>query len=63
MPISEKQKQSVYKYKEKNIKRVPLDMQKSDYEKLSDAAAAAGMSVNGYIKEAIVEKMGRVKPE
>lgn len=63
MSTSEKQKQSVYKYKLKNIKRVPLDMQKSDYEKLADAAAALKMSVNGYIKEAIAEKMKRERLE
>lgn len=63
MAITEAQKQATYKYHKKNIKRVPLDMQKEDYEKLSDAAAVAGMLVNGYIKEAIAEKMGREKPE
>lgn len=59
MPIRESQKQSAYKYKEKNIKRVPLDMQKSDYEQLAAAARAVGQSVNGYIKQAIAEKMAR----
>lgn len=59
MPISEKQKQSTYKYKAKNIKRVPLDMQKSDYENLAKIAENSGKSVNGYIKEAIAEKIER----
>lgn len=59
MPVSEKQKQSAYKYKAKNIKRVPLDMQKSDYENLVSVAASRGKSVNGYIKEAISEKIER----
>lgn len=63
MSISEKQKQSAYKYKADKIKRVPLDMQKMDYEKLANAAAALKMSVNGYIKAAIAEKMEREKPE
>ena len=63
MPVSENQKQSAYKYKAEKIKRVPLDMQKTDYEKLSNAADALKMSVNGYIKEAIAEKMQREKPE
>lgn len=63
MPVSEKQKQSAYKYKAEKIKRVPLDMQKADYEKLLKAADALKISVNGYIKEAIAEKMQREKPE
>lgn len=59
MPISEKQKQCAYKYKIKNIKRVPLDMQKSQYENLVTVVTASGMSINGYIKQAIAEKMER----
>ncbi len=59
MPITENQKQSAYEYKKKNIKRVPLDMQKTDYEQLAACAASAGISVNGYIKQAIKEKMQR----
>lgn len=61
MPVSEKQKQSAYKYKAQKIKRVPLDMQKSDYESLVSMATRCGKSVNGYIKEAIAEKMEREK--
>lgn len=57
MAISEKKKQYDSQYKVRNIKRVPLDMQKSDYEKLVEAAAAAGMKVNRFIKEAIADKM------
>lgn len=63
MPVSEKQRQSAYKYKAKNIKRVPLDMQKLDYENLVKIAGKNGKSVNGYIKEAIAEKIQREKPE
>ena len=59
MPITEKQKQSAYKYKAKNIKRVPLDMQKSDYENLVIVSSMSGKTVNGYIKEAIAEKIER----
>ena len=44
-------------YKKKNIKRVPLDMQKSDYEELKAAADARGEAVNEYIKNAIKERM------
>ena len=50
---------AVYKYKRNNIKRVPLDMKISEYEKLSDAASASGETVNGYIKTAINQRMDR----
>lgn len=63
MPVSEKQKQSAYKYKARKIKRVPLDMQISDYDKLATIAAKCGKSINGFIKEAISEKIEREKPE
>ena len=59
MAITESQKQATYKYHREKIKRVPLDMQKKEHEKLVKAASAAGMSVNGYIKKAISEKMER----
>lgn len=55
--------ESTYKaantYKEKNIKRVPLDMQKTEYEALKAAATAKGEKVNEYIKKAIRERMER----
>ena len=47
------------RYKADKIKRVPLDMQIGDYEKLKAAADAAGESVNKYIKKAIVLRMER----
>lgn len=59
MPITEKRKESMYEYARKNIKRVPLDVQKDQYEKIKAAAAAAGESVNGYIKKAVDERMER----
>ncbi len=59
MSVSEKQKQSAIKYKKKNIKRVPLDMQMSTYERLVAAATATGMTVNGFIKQSINEKIER----
>lgn len=59
MPITEKRKESMYEYARKNIKRVPLDVQKEQYERIKAAADAAGESVNGYIKRAIDERMER----
>lgn len=47
------------KYREKNLKRVPLDVQNGEYTNLKAAADSAGMKVNEYIKAAIREKMSR----
>ena len=43
------------------IKRVPLDMQKSDYEKLKKFAADHGEAVNQFIKIAIKERIERME--
>ena len=53
MSYNDKTKQYVYEYKAKNIKRVPLDMPITEYDQLKQAAVAAGMTVNGFIKQAI----------
>lgn len=50
-------------YAKQNIKRVPLDMQKADYEALKAAADARSEKVNEYIKIAIRERMARDKIE
>lgn len=56
MAVLEKQK----RYNEKNIKRIPLDIQKSYYETvLKPAAESAGLAINTYIKNAIAEKIER----
>jgi hypothetical protein len=47
------------RYKADKIKRVPLDMQLEDYDKLKAAAEAAGERVNAYIKKAIEQRMQR----
>ena len=57
MAYSEASYTAAKKYKEKNIKRVPLDMQIEKYEKLKEAAEAAGEKVNEYIKKAIDQRM------
>lgn len=46
-------------YAKKNLKRIPLDVQKEKYEEIKAAADAAGEKVNGYIKKAIDERMER----
>lgn len=61
MPYNDAQKKAAIKYKEKNIKRIPLDVQKEKYEEIKAAAEAAGESVNGYIKTAVDMRMEGVK--
>ena len=59
MTITQKQKESMYRYRDKNIKRIPLDVQKEKYDEIKAAATAAGERVNGYIKKAIDDRMER----
>lgn len=59
MTISDKRKESMYNYAKKNLKRIPLDVQKEKYEEIKAAATAAGESVNGYIKKAVDQRMDR----
>lgn len=59
MSLSQAQKQASIKYKERSIKRIPLDVQKEKYDEIKAAADSAGESVNGYIKVAIEERMAR----
>lgn len=55
MAILEKQR----KYNAKNIKRIPLDIQISDYKLIRAQADHNGEKVNGYIKTAIWQRMDR----
>lgn len=57
MTYNENQKKASYKYKEKHIKRIPLDVQKEKYEEIKNAADSVGESVNGYIKTAIDKRL------
>ena len=59
MPYNESSYEASKKYKAVKIKRVPLDMQISDYEKLQAAADMAGEKVNTFIKKAIAERIQR----
>lgn len=54
---NESRKNSSLKYARENLKRIPLDVQKEQYLQIQAAAAAAGESVNGYIKGAILQRM------
>ena len=53
MTLTDKRKESMYKYARENLKRIPLDVQKEKYEEIKAAAESAGMTVNGFIKAAI----------
>lgn len=48
-------------YARARLKRVPLDLPLAKYQELADAAAAAGESINGYIKKAIDLRMQQEK--
>lgn len=57
MPYDEKSRDRTIKYAKEHLKRVPLDLQKDQYKRVQDAAAATGESVNGYIKTAIERRL------
>lgn len=57
MTYNEKKKQYTYEYAKKNLKRIPLDVTKEKYDAIKAAADAAGESVNGFIKNAIDERL------
>ncbi len=59
MPLTEAQKQSRYNYAKKNLKRIPLDVQKEKFEEIKATSERVGETVNGYIKKAIDERMKR----
>lgn len=54
---NESRKQSMMQYAKKNLKRIPLDVQLSEYERIKAAAVAVGEPVNTYIKTAISRRM------
>ncbi len=62
MPTNENKKQYDMQYAQKNLKRIPLNVQKEKYAEIQKAARTVGESVNGYIKKAIDERMERTKP-
>lgn len=57
MAYTEKQRDYSLQYAKDNLKRVPLDLKKEEYERLSAAAKSVDMSINGFIKAAINEKI------
>ena len=59
MPYNKSAYLASKKYKEKNIKRIPLDVQIDMYQEIRNAAEAKGESVNGFVKTAIRERLDR----
>lgn len=55
MARTQAQNIATYKYNKEHLKRVPLDMQKTDYEILKQHVEKRGETVNGFIKRAITE--------
>ncbi|MBO5197415.1 MAG: hypothetical protein J6B85_02685 [Lachnospiraceae bacterium] len=60
MPSKENKAKYDMEYARKNLKRIPLDVQKEKYEEIA-AAAASNESVNGYIKKAIDDRLASGK--
>lgn len=63
MASSKAQINATARYKAKNYSRIPLDVKKEYHEYLKGIAQEHGMSVNGFIKEAIDEKCNNVKDD
>ena len=61
MPLSEQAKRNKKRYDaeytREHLKRIPLNVQLSEYEQIRAAAGAAKESVNGYIKESVRRRM------
>ena len=58
---SNSQKKATIKYAKNNLKRIPLDVQLDEYEKLKTFALANGYTINGFIKESFREKMKKIE--
>jgi len=59
MAMSDKRKEYLYDYQKTKLKRIPLDVPISDYERIKAHADKQSESVNGFIKRAIAETMER----
>ena len=59
MAVSKKQQACVNRYMANHYDRINVTFPKGQKEKIKAAADLAGLSVNGYIAQAIAEKMQR----
>lgn len=55
----EEWKRYLLNYKKTKLKRIPLDVPIAKYLEIQEAAKRAGESINGYIKEAIRQRIER----
>ena len=63
MAYSKASNEASKKYKAEHIKRIPLDVQIEDFERIKAAAERANRKVNSYIKEAIEMRMAAEQEE
>lgn len=61
MAVSDAQKRATLKYKENHYKRVPLDIQREEYDAIKAYADVNGETVNGLIKRLIRQEIGDKK--
>lgn len=56
---TEAQRKASIKWQKENYSRIPLDVPKEYHEQLKAIAKKNGMTLGGYIKQAIAEKIER----
>ncbi len=59
--ISESQKRATKKYNETHYKRVPLNVNFDEYDRIKKNAEALHMSVNGFIKDTLRDRMDEIE--
>ena len=55
---TEAQKRATAKYKEKEYKRIPLDVKISEYENIKKYCDEHGEKINGFIRRVVREAIG-----
>lgn len=55
---TEAQKRATAKYKEKEYKRIPLDVKISEYENIKKYCDENGEKINGFIRRVVRETIG-----
>lgn len=58
---SESHKNASIKYAKDKLKRIPLDVQKEEYDAIKAAADSVSETVNGYIKKSIKMRMEKAE--
>ena len=60
-PISKAQQKAVHKYVRDKYDRINITVPKGRKEAIQDHATAVGQSINGYVVQAVDERMERDK--